>query len=128
MNNNSQLERTKDKTTITTKEVNNMSNLTNKKLTTKKLIKGLALASIAMTGGVLFAEIAWAKFDIDAGVAAAANPIIAGIEAHWGKGVIMTSGAAALFGEGDGRQRAIRAGMTAGAAGAVILGMIAMLK
>ena len=128
MNNNSRQERTKYKTTITTKEVNNMSNLTNKKLTTKKLIKGLALASIAMTGGVLFAEIAWAKFDIDAGVAAAANPIIAGIEAHWGKGVIMTSGAAALFGEGDGRQRAIRAGMTAGAAGAVILGMIAMLK
>ena len=105
-----------------------MSNLTDKKLTTKKLIKGLALASMAITGGMLFAEIAWAKFDIDAGVAAAANPIIAGIEAHWGKGVIMTSGAAALFGEGDGRQRAIRAGMTAGAAGAVILGMIAMLK
>jgi hypothetical protein len=128
MNNNSQQEGTKYKTTITTKEVNNMSNLTNKKLTTKKLIKGLALASMAMTGGMLFAEIAWAKFDIDAGVAAAANPIIAGIEAHWGKGVIMTSGAAALFGEGDGRQRAIRAGMTAGAAGAVILGMIAMLK
>ena len=128
MNNNSRQERTKYKTTITTKEVNNMSNLTNKKLTTKKLIKGLALASMAMTGGMLFAEIAWAKFDIDAGVAAAANPIIAGIEAHWGKGVIMTSGAAALFGEGDGRQRAIRAGMTAGAAGAVILGMIAMLK
>ena len=96
-----------------------MSNLTNKKLTTKKLIKGLALASMAMSGGMLFAEIAWAKFDIDAGVAAAANPIIAGIEAHWGKGVIMTSGAAALFGEGDGRQRAIRAGMTAGAAGGI---------
>jgi len=128
MNNKSRQERTKYKTTITTKEENNMSNLTNKKLTTKKLIKGLALASMAMTGGMLFAEIAWAKFDIDAGVAAAANPIIAGIEAHWGKGVIMTSGAAALFGEGDGRQRAIRAGMTAGAAGAVILGMIAMLK
>ena len=127
MNNNSQLERTKYKT-ITTKEENKKSNLTDKKLTTKKLIKGLALASMAMSGGVLFAEIAWAKFDIDAGVAAAANPIIAGIEDHWGKGVIMTSGAAALFGEGDGRQRAIRAGMTAGAAGAVILGMIAMLK
>ena len=128
MNNNSQQERTKYKTTITTKEVNKMNKLLSKQLTTKKLIKGLALASMAITGGMLFAEIAWAKFDIDAGVAAAANPIIAGIEAHWGKGVIMTSGAAALFGEGDGRQRAIRAGMTAGAAGAVILGMIAMLK
>jgi hypothetical protein len=105
-----------------------MSNLTNKKLTTKKLIKGLVLASIAMSGGMLFAEIAWAKFDIDAGVAAAANPIIAGIEAHWGKGVILTSGSAALFGEGDGCQRAIRAGVAAAAAGGVVLGLIAMLK
>ena len=77
---------------------------------------------------MLFADIAWAKFDIDAGVAAAANPIIAGIEAHWGKGVILTSASAALFGEGDGRQRAIRAGVAAGAAGGVVLGMIAMLK
>ena len=128
MNNNSRQERTKYKTTITTKEENKMSNLTNKKLTTRKLIKGLALASMAMTGGMLFAEIAWAKFDIDAGVAAAANPIIAGIEAHWGKGVILTSGSAALFGEGDGRQRAIRAGVAAAAAGGVVLGLIAMLK
>ena len=105
-----------------------MSNPTNKKLTTRKLIKGISLACMAMAGGVLFAEVAWAKFDIDAGVAAAANPIIAGIETHWGKGVIMTSGAAALFGEGDGRQRAIRAGIAAASAGAVVLGMIAMLK
>ena len=128
MNNNSRQERTKYKTTITTKEENKMSNLTNKKLTTRKLVKGLALASMSITGGVLFAEIAWAKFDIDAGVAAAANPIIAGIEAHWGKGVILTSGSAALFGEGDGRQRAIRAGVAAAAAGGVVLGLIAMLK
>ena len=105
-----------------------MSNLTNKKLTTKEIIKGLVLTSIAMGGGVLFAEIAWAKFDIDAGVAAAANPIIKGIEDHWGKGVILTASSAALFGEGDGRQRAIRAGVAAAAAGGVVLGMIAMLK
>ena len=123
MNNNSQQERTNYTTTMTTKEENKMRNLTN-----KKLIKGLALASMAMSGGMLFAEIAWAKFDIDAGVAAAANPIIAGIEAHWGKGVILTSGSAALFGEGDGRQRAIRAGVAAAAAGGVVLGLIAMLK
>jgi hypothetical protein len=105
-----------------------MINSTNIKLTIKKIIKGVALASLAMTGGMLFVDIAWAKFDIDAGVAAAANPIIAGIEAHWGKGVILTSASAALFGEGDGRQRAIRAGIAAGAAGGVVLGMIAMLK
>jgi hypothetical protein len=128
MNNNNQQERTKYKTTITIKEENGMSNLANKKLTTKKLIKGLALASLAMGGGVLFAEIAWAKFDIDAGVAAATNPIIKGIEDHWGKGVIMSGAAAALFGEGDGRQRAIRAGVAAGSAGAVVLGLMAMLK
>lgn len=131
MNNNSQQARMKYKTTITTKEENKMNtnlNMDHKKLKLKKFIKILAKTSVAIAGGMLFAEIAWAKFDIDAGVAAAANPIIAGIEAHWGKGVIITAAGAALFGEGDGRQRAIRAGVAAGSAGAVVLGLVAMLK
>lgn len=105
-----------------------MSNLTNKKITTKKLIKGLALASMAMSGGVLFAEIAWAKFDIDAGVAAAANPIIAGIEAHWGKFLCISSAASAIVGEGDLRQRGTRTAIGTGVAGGVILFILALLK
>ena len=40
---------------------------------------------------------------------------------------MLTGGGAALFGEGDGRQRAIRAAVAAGSAGAVILGMVALL-
>jgi len=103
-------------------------NIDHKKLKLKKFVKILAKTSVAIAGGMLFAEIAWAKFDIDAGVAAGANPLIAGIEAHWGKGVIITGTGAALFGEGDGRQRAIRAGVAAGCAGAVVLGLVAMFK
>ena len=92
------------------------------------MLKLLFMVVVATISSLFFTELAFAKFDIDAGVAAATNPIIAGIEAHWGKGVILTSTAAALFGEGDGRQRAMRAGAAAGAAGAVVLGVIAMLK
>ncbi len=92
------------------------------------MLRLLGMVVLATIGSLFFVELAFAKFDIDAGVAAATNPIIAGIEAHWGKGVILTSTAAALFGEGDGRQRAMRAGVAAGAAGAVVLGVVAMLK
>ena len=67
------------------------------------------------------------KFDIDAGIAAATDPMIKGIKDHWGKGVLLTSAAGALIGEGDARQRGVRAGITAALSGGVILALIAML-
>lgn len=95
----------------------------------KKLLKRAAYVGVATATLMLFAEVAWAaKFDIDAGVTAATKPLIDGIEAHWGKGVLLTGAGSALIGEGDPRQRAIRAAIGCGAAGAVVLGLIALLK
>lgn len=93
----------------------------------KNLTKGLIYASAITAGVMCFTEVAYAKFDIDAGVAAATDPLIKGIKDHWGKGVMLIGGGAVLFGEGDGRQRATRAAVAAGSAGAVILGMVALL-
>lgn len=97
----------------------------NKKL--KVFAKGAAYAGVITACAMCFSEVAYAKFDIDAGVKAATDPIINGIKTHWGKAVMMSGGGAALFGEGDGRQRALRAAIASGAAGAVILGMTALL-
>lgn len=113
---------TKNKTTKETIKQKNEENMRFKHLT-----KGLIYASAITAGVMCFTEVAYAKFDIDAGVAAATDPLIKGIKDHWGKGVMLTGGGAALFGEGDGRQRAIRAAVAAGSAGAVILGMVALL-
>ncbi len=68
-----------------------------------------------------------AKFDIDAGVKAGADPIMKAIDNHWGKFVAIVGCSAAVLGEGDGRQRATRAAIGAGLAGAVILGLLATL-
>ena len=77
----------------------------------------------------LLPEIALAsKFDLDAGVKAATDPIMKMVDDHWGKGVLLSGVASALIGEGDARQRAVRAGIAATAAGGVILALQAMLK
>jgi len=85
---------------------------------------------IAVCASVLLADVAFAaaKFDLNAGVVAATNPLIAVVEAHWGKGVLLTGVGSALMGEGDGWQRGRRALIGCGGAGAVILGLIATLK
>lgn len=97
----------------------------------KNLTKYGLYASVMVAGCILSAEIAQAaaaaKFDVDAGVTAATDPLIKGIKAHWGKGVLLTGCGAALLGEGDGRQRATRAMIASGSAGGVILGLIALL-
>jgi len=95
----------------------------------RNLLKGAIYAGVATTTLMLCTEIASAaKFNIGAGVAVATKPLIDGIEAHWGKGVLLTGAGSALIGEGDARQRAIRAAIGCGAAGAVVLGLIALLK
>lgn len=90
-----------------------------------KRCMGIGLIAVAST--ILCSEVAMAGFDVDAGVDAATKPIIDGIKAHWGKGVLMTGAGSALIGEGDPRQRAVRAGIGAGSAGMIILGLVALL-
>jgi len=68
-----------------------------------------------------------AKFDINAGVVAATTPLIKAIDDHWGKAVLLTGCAGAVIGEGDARQRAVRAAITSAAAGGVVLALLAML-
>jgi len=88
----------------------------------------LAIGLPAILAMVILPEIAVAsKFDINAGVAAATTPLIQAVNDHWGKAVLLTGCAGAVIGEGDARQRAVRAAITATAAGGVILALLAML-
>ena len=91
--------------------------------TGKVLKTGLYLAPILLCNIDVMAA-----FDVDAGVKAATDPLIKGLTDHWGKGVMLTGVGSALIGEGDSRQRAIRAGIGCAAAGATVLGLIALLK
>lgn len=68
-----------------------------------------------------------ANFNLETGVKAALDPIVTALKAHWGKGVLISGLASALLGEGDGRQRAMKAGFGAAAGGGVVLGLLAML-
>ena len=78
---------------------------------------------------IILPEIALAaKFDINAGVKAATDPLIKAIDDHWGKAVLLTGCAGAIIGEGDARQRAVRAAFTSAAAGGVVLALLAMLN
>jgi hypothetical protein len=121
---------------IINKEIKTMSN--NNKLNSKtkkpkqtyhkQIGLCLAIGSSLLLASVFLPEIALAsKFDIDAGVSAATDPIIKGIKDHWGKAVVITGTAGAIVGEGDARQRATRAAFAATAAGGVVLALIAML-
>lgn len=108
-----------------------MSRLFRKKLTSLSVQK-LAKPSVGLALGIMAAsffcsEIAYAKFEPDAAVQAATEPLLKMIKDHWGKAVMLTGGTSALLGEGDGRQRAVRAAIASGASGAVILGMQALL-
>ena len=105
---------------------NKDSGLKNKKYN-KQLIAMLAIGASALFASMVFPEIAYAKFDINAGVTAATDPIIKAIKDHWGKAVVITGCAAAVIGEGDARQRAVRAGTASTAAGGVVLALLAML-
>jgi hypothetical protein len=88
----------------------------------------IAIASILLLS-IILPEISLAsKFDIDAGVKAATDPLIKAIDDHWGKAVLLTGCAGAVIGEGDARQRAVRAAITSAAAGGVVLALLAMLK
>ena len=104
----------------------NINNNHNKRF--KHMSKYLYYFSVAIGGMVLCVEPAIAAFDIDKGVIAATSPLITALETHWGKGLLITGGVSALAGEGDARQRAMRAGIGCTAGGAVVLGLLAMFK
>jgi steroid 5-alpha reductase family enzyme len=88
----------------------------------------LAVTIPALLAVTMLPEIALAgKFDINAGIKAATDPLIKAIDDHWGKAVLITGCAAAVIGEGDARQRAVRAGISSTAAGGVVLALLAML-
>lgn len=94
----------------------------------KRVLNSIALVIGCIGGSLLFSEMAFAKFDINAASVAASEPLINALEAHWGKVLLITSSTAGLFGEGDGIQRIKRAGGFAIAGGAGILGLLALLK
>ncbi len=94
----------------------------------RKLAITLAITASAFAISTLLPELALAaKFDINAGVKAATDPLIKAIDDHWGKAVLLTGCAGAVIGDGDARQRAVRAGITSAAAGGVVLALLAML-
>lgn len=94
-----------------------------------RIVKNILVFSFQTIVLLLIPEIALAaaKFDLNAGVVAATKPLTDALTAHWGKGVLLSGGASALIGEGDMRQRALRAAIGCGAAGGVVLALIAML-
>ena len=118
---------------ITNYKSNNMvsnkyTNITNY-IKNKHFKTGVITLGSVLAISILVPEIVMAasKFDIDAGVKAATDPIIKGINDHWGKAVVITGTAGAVVGEGDARQRATRAAFAATAAGGVVLALLAML-
>jgi hypothetical protein len=94
------------------------------------LAKSFLFGVAAVSLGMVLPEfvLATSKFDINAGVTAATDPLINGLKAHWGKGVLLAGGVSALIGEGDLRQKAIKAAIGCGVSGGVVLALIAMLS
>ena len=94
----------------------------------KQIVKILAITIPVLLFVAVLPEIALAaKFNIDAGIAAATGPLIKAIGDHWGKAVVISGCASAIIGEGDTRQRAVRAGFASTVAGGVVLALLAML-
>ena len=132
MSNNSCQERTNYKTTITTittKEENKMSNLTNKKLTTtnKSTRKTNLAAACYLTaiGTIMFAEPALAGFDLNKLAKAVLDPVVGLITEYYGIGIAVGGVAGVLVGQGaDPRSRVINAGIGAGLSSGMILGLL----
>ena len=94
---------------------------------TKNIGKYAYYTTLALSYCWISSEALAVDFNLDTGVKAALDPIVDALKAHWGKGVLISALASALLGEGDGRQRAMRAGFGAAAGGGVVLGLLAML-
>ena len=111
---------------INTPKINASSKISANKQ--RRIAAYLAVGLSAFVALSILPEIALAsKFDINAGVKAATDPLIKAVDDHWGKAVLLTGCAGAVIGEGDARQRAVRAAITSAAAGGVVLALLAML-
>ncbi len=88
----------------------------------------IAVTSVALIGIAVLPEIALAaKFNIDTGINSGINPLIRALDDHWGKLVGLVGITTAILGEGDGRQRAVKAAIFSALAGGVIIGLLAMI-
>ena len=130
MNTKFNIKQRKNMTSLKNLQTNTPKADANSKISTNKqrryvyLAVGLsALAALSMLPEIALAS----KFDINAGVKAATDPLIKAVDDHWGKAVLLTGCAGAVIGEGDARQRAVRAAITSAAAGGVVLALLAML-
>lgn len=119
-----ELEKLKNLRTNILKIKTSMRSVNQQKWIVDYMVAGLSVLIIL---SVLPETILAAKFDINAGVKAATDPLIKAIDDHWGKAVLLTGCAGAMIGEGDARQRAVRAAITSVAAGGVVLALLAML-
>ena len=112
-------------------QINTLKVNANPKLGANKKRRVAAYLAVGLSACIalsMLPEIALAsKFDINAGVKAATDPLIKAVDDHWGKAVLLTGCAGAVIGEGDARQRAVRAAITSAAAGGVVLALLAML-
>lgn len=90
------------------------------------LMFGVALIGIAFCPNTAAAAGDAFRMNLEHGAQAFFNPLINLIENNWGKAVMLASGGAAIMGEGDLRQRGIRAAIGAGVAGATIAGLLAV--
>ncbi len=84
------------------------------------------VASVA-TLSLVCAEPALAEFDLDKGIKAATDPLVALITKYYGVGIAVGASAGALVGQGDMRTKAINAGIGAGVSGGVILALLKAL-
>jgi hypothetical protein len=112
---------------IMTKESNKKNSLDISKFNLKTVASYAFYGALFAGVSLCAAEIAFAKFDIDAGIKAGTSPLVKALTDHWGKGVLISGGATAMIGEGDLRQRGIKAAMGSGVAGIAVLGLLAML-
>ena len=80
-------------------------------------------ASVALLS-IASSESALAAFDLDKGMKAATDPLVALISKYYGVGIAVGASAGALVGQGDLRTKAINAGIGAGVAGGVILALL----
>ena len=98
-----------------------------KKDRAKRLKQYAILGAFVALLGIASSESALAAFDLDKGVKAATDPLVALISKYYGVGIAVGASAGALVGQGDLRTKAINAGIGAGVSGGVILALLKAL-
>lgn len=92
-----------------------------KKDQVNRVKKYVALGASTALLGLAYSEPAFAAFDLDKGIQAGTDPLVAIITKYYGVGIATGGSIGALVGQGDLGTRAMSAGKGAAAAGIVIL-------